>query len=330
MRPSPVRCAPPAWYNVKGCVQPDAAGNGPGDSISGFAAAPVRARLPDARYARRCRGRSAGRLLALAVGCRRRGAIAQIVPHHDSGAAGARRIEGRAPATRNLRGSVAAGAPGGTDGNATRGNGRIALAGFPAPAGIALPVRARSLPAARGLRRRLRGGGGGARNQRSQQPPDRGARPQTHPGTPAALCRRPRAPVGGTARIPHRLRHRRPLPAHRPVIGGCRAVYGWRRQSERGAQPHRRSRPRGSLPDRHRAENPGPQRGVCRRERRGWSHPAGRRQTLQRDGVRRDRRGPDREFVHCLQSRQAAADRRTEVSPTRSRLSPCAGAASPR
>src|SRR5258705_4612122 len=26
MRPSPVRCARSAWYNVKGCVQPDIAG----------------------------------------------------------------------------------------------------------------------------------------------------------------------------------------------------------------------------------------------------------------------------------------------------------------
>ena len=39
---------------------------------------------------------------------------------------------------------------------------------------------------------------------------------------------------------------------------------------------------------------------VCRRERGSWSHPAGRRQTIQRDGARRDRRGLDREFVSSL------------------------------
>ena len=92
----------------------------------------VRARLPDARYARRCRDVVQDAYL------RWQSAAAEEVRSPKSylttivRAAGARRIEGRAPAARNLR---------------VRGcrslwwnrwernpwNGRIALAGFPAP-----------------------------------------------------------------------------------------------------------------------------------------------------------------------------------------------------
>src|ERR1051325_313841 len=132
--PSLAACAPPAWYNGGRLKPPD----GSRPAVSRIAPAAICPGLPDAGHTRRRGGHRAGSLAALARCGRRGDPCAEVVPHHDRGAAGTGRAEGRLPQARDLCGILVARTSGGARRNAAGGDGGVIEAGLSAHTGNAL------------------------------------------------------------------------------------------------------------------------------------------------------------------------------------------------